>query len=221
MTDIFLFEFGEDTVCHFKIKGAKYWLFGIWAIPEEDGSITIDLFGEHEWYINKFKPTQTIISERYILKPNGSIDDLEYEFLSSIKNISQIANYPVLGYMKHYWRNSKENPLTMYIKDWTFYKIENPIIEWKENNLNIFLAKIYKVYTKLRWGKFINISIIDNSGEDFKIHPRFELKIEFKQNVDEDIIYYIYHKVNKFKFYKNNCIVCCYEYGSKRSFYYK
>ena len=37
----FLFDFGDNTVCHFKMEGAKDWLFGIWAIPEEDGTISI------------------------------------------------------------------------------------------------------------------------------------------------------------------------------------
>ena len=53
----YLFNFGENTVCHFRVPRAKKWLFGIWVIPREDGSIRVDLFGEHEWYIDKFKPT--------------------------------------------------------------------------------------------------------------------------------------------------------------------
>lgn len=126
-------------------------MFGIWAIPEEDGSISIDVFGEHEWHINKFKPSQTRLSENCELNPDGQLEDLGVKFFDSIDTISQIANYPVFGYMKYYWNGYKKNPVQMYIHDWIFHRIKYPIIEWKRNKFNKLLIHIYKTYITFRW----------------------------------------------------------------------
>lgn len=216
----FLFDFGDNTVCHFKMEGAKDWLFGIWAIPEEDGTISIDVFGEHEWYINKFKPTQTRLSESRKLKPDEQLEDLGLKFFDSINTISQIANYPVFAYMKHYWNGYRKNPVYMYIHDWIFYRIENQIIEWKRNQFNMLLINIYKTYIKLRWGKYLSIDIYDSAQDNYKRWPRFDFNIRFKENVDEDIIYDIYHKIYKLKFYDNNVSIDFYEHNAKRPFCY-
>ena len=216
----YLFNFGDNTVCHFKMEGAKDWLFGIWAIPQEDGSIKIDLFGEHEWYIDKFKPTQTRLSENGKLNPDEQLEDLGLKFFDSINNISQIAHYPVFGYIKHYWGGYRKNPVHMYIHDWIFYRIKYPIIEWKRNQFNKVLINIYKAYIKLRWGKYLSIDIYDSAQDDYKRWPRFDFNIRFKENTDEEIAHDIYHKVDKLKFYDNNVSIDFYEHNAKRPFRY-
>lgn len=216
----YLFNFGDNTTCHFKMEGAKDWLFGIWAIPEKNGTISIDVFGEHEWYINKFKPTQTRLSESCKLKPDEQLEDLGLKFFDSIDTISQIVNYPVFGYMKYYWNGYRKNPIQMYIRDWIFYKIKYPIIEWKRNQFNKVLINIYKTYIKFRWEKYLSIDIYDSAQDDYKRWPRYDFNIRFKENVDEDIIYDIYHKLYKFKFYDNNVSIDFYKHNAKRPFYY-
>lgn len=215
----FLFNFGENTVCQFKLTGAKNWLFGIWTIPDDNGTIEVSLFGEHYWYIDKFKPTATKISQSYTLKQDDTIDELEYNLYDTIETIAQIANYPVITYITNYW-DTTENPFKMYITDWCFYKIKLPIINFMKNGFNKFLANIYKVYAELRWSKYINIDIHDSRKDGFNRWPRFDFNIRFKENVDEEIMYDIYHKVDKFKFYDRNVSTECYEYNAKRPFCY-
>ena len=214
----YLFNFGDNTVCHFTMEGAKDWLFGIWAIPQEDGSIKIDLFGEHEWYMDKFKPSATRISETRILRQNESLSSLGWKFLDTVDDIALISNYPIFGYLKYYWKNPQRSPISKYIDDWIFYRIENPIIEWKRNQINNFLAKIYKIYAKFRWSKYINIDIIDSKEEGFKVWPRFTFKVTFVENVSEDVIEKIYYKIKKFKFFDENCRISFYEFNDKRPF---
>lgn len=216
----FLFNFGENTVCQFKIKGVKSWLFGIWAIPNDDGTIKVSLFGEHYWYLDKFKPTATKISQTYTLKTDATIDELEYNLYHTIDSIAQIANYPIITYITNYW-NTTENPFKMYISDWVFYKIKLPVINFMKNEFNKFLINIYKIYCKLRWNKYIDIDIYDSHKNGFNRYPRFDFNIRFKENVDEDIIYDIYHKIYKLKFYDNNVSIDFYEYNNKRPFYYQ
>ena len=214
----YLFNFGDNTVCHFTMEGAKDWLFGIWAIPQEDGSIQIDLFGEHEWCMDKFKPSATKISESYTLKQNENLNVISLEFYRTIEAMALISNYPIYGYLKYYWDDSQESPIHMYICDWIFYRIEKPIIEWKRNQINNFLAKIYKIYAKFRWGKYINIDIIDSKEEGFEVWPRFTFKVTFVENVSEDVIEKIYYKIKKFKFFDENCRISFYEFNDKRPF---
>lgn len=215
----FICNFGENTVCTFKMEGAKDWLFGIWAIPEEDGTVNVSLFGEHYWCIDKFKPTATKISQSYTLKQDDTIDELEYKLNDTITTIAQIANYPVITYITNYW-DTTENPFKMYITEWCFYKIKLPIISFMKNGFNKFLINIYKVYAELRWSKYINIDIYDSRKDGVNRWPRFDFNIRFKENVDEDIIYDIYHKVDKFKFLDRDASIDFYEHNDKQPFRY-
>lgn len=54
----FLFDFGENSVCHFKLKAIPDWRFGIWL--DSDG--TYEIFGDHRDLIDKFKPSRTYVS---------------------------------------------------------------------------------------------------------------------------------------------------------------
>ena len=215
----FICNFGENTVCQFKMEGAKDWLFSIWVIPEEDGTVNVSLFGEHYWYIDKFKPTATKISQSYTLKQDDTIDELKYNLYDTITAIARIANYPVITYITNYW-DTTENPFKMYITDWCFYKIKLPIINFVKNGFNNFLTNIYKVYAELRWSKYINIDIYDSRKDGFSCWPRFDFIIRFKENVDEEIMYDIYHKIHKFKFHDNNVSIDFYEHNAKHPFYY-
>ena len=58
----FLFDLGENSVTHFKLRNRR-WKFGIWITEgEESGLGLVELFGEHVDNIDKFKPSYTKIS---------------------------------------------------------------------------------------------------------------------------------------------------------------
>ena len=74
----YLFDFGEESVVHFHIKGCKRWLWGIW-ITHDENKTNINLFGEHEDYIDKFKPTQTAIAVKTEIPDDASEEQWEDE----------------------------------------------------------------------------------------------------------------------------------------------
>lgn len=53
LSGYFIFNFGENKVVHFKIDGIDDILFGAWNVEG-----VLELFGEVETYIDKFKPTR-------------------------------------------------------------------------------------------------------------------------------------------------------------------
>lgn len=54
----FLFEGDEDSVIQFKIKGLDNWLFGVWIKEDEKDKKYLDVFCQHEMFIDKFKPSR-------------------------------------------------------------------------------------------------------------------------------------------------------------------
>jgi len=67
----FIFTFGKNTVCHFTLKETPLWKYGIWL----DGKKGFKIFGEHEWLIDKFKPSRTYLS--YNNDINGFIKEVK------------------------------------------------------------------------------------------------------------------------------------------------
>jgi len=66
----FIFTFGYNTVCHFYLKQTPLWKYGIWL--SKNG---FQIFGEHEWLIDKFKPSRTYLS--YNNDINGFIKEVK------------------------------------------------------------------------------------------------------------------------------------------------
>lgn len=61
----FVFETGEDSIVHFKIKQCRGWLFGMWFIDgtdDEPNKRRFELFGQPENCIDKFKPSYSYFS---------------------------------------------------------------------------------------------------------------------------------------------------------------
>ncbi len=59
----FVFDFGKNSVCHFKLKETPGWLYGIWLGTKQNGyKYKYKLIGEHEEFIDKFKPSRTYIN---------------------------------------------------------------------------------------------------------------------------------------------------------------
>ena len=58
----FIFETGEDSIVHFKVKQCNGWLFGVWFINGNDDTPDkrrFELFGQPENCIDKFKPSRS------------------------------------------------------------------------------------------------------------------------------------------------------------------
>ena len=99
----YLFEMGDNSVCHFTVKGLKRWLFGIW-VQEEKSQYKIYLFGEHKDYIDKFKPSATSISRTFYWNPEKDINE-DIDIYCFTEEVSKILNAPVARKFQYYGGN--------------------------------------------------------------------------------------------------------------------
>lgn len=211
----YLFDFGENTVCHFRVPGAKKWLFGIWAIPREDGSIRVDLFGEHEWHIDKFKPTATKISDSVIISNREAFDDLSWELVSSINAIISISRYPIAARIVYYW-NGIDPVMRWLWREWWFYTITLKWYSFLDNVANKWLAHACKKWINFRWKrKGIHANVADNWVGDLHVSPRWDLQVYYPvvEDKENDPYEYIEHKIDKFKsiFFRDSVFVGHYD----------
>lgn len=70
----FIYDIGENAVCHFSLKETPEWRYGIWLLKNNKFVI----FGEHIELIDKFKPSATYIEHK---------NDIG-EFVKEVKNIA-------------------------------------------------------------------------------------------------------------------------------------
>lgn len=70
----FLFDYGEDSVVHFRVKGLwKHWKFGMWIFSEyldkseeeKDKYPFISIFAQYDTQIDKFKPSRSKLCVEY------------------------------------------------------------------------------------------------------------------------------------------------------------
>lgn len=59
----FIFDFGENSVVHFKIKEMPGWKFGMWFSYDKSlrGAIRCEWFCQYELWLDKFKPSRSAI----------------------------------------------------------------------------------------------------------------------------------------------------------------
>lgn len=218
----FLFDFGENTVCHFRIDGIEKWKFGIWVIPDENKTkYDISLFGEHNWMIDKFKPSQTSISTTFTFTNKNDMHNINYYCLEVADQIKDIINHPIKEYCNIYYEGFSLDSIKEYINDVYYYTIRKPIYNFLGNQGNIFLSKIYELYIKLRFRNKVKVQLIDENSGSFHCYPRFSFQIVYPKIWDDDKIAEIYYQVPNFKWFNNNCRLGHIIEGDKKGFYFK
>jgi len=191
----------EYTYNSFEVIGRKRWKFGIWIITTDDKkSYKVYLFGEHMWYIDKFKPSATEISfEPFEVSKNKKslpvpcIDKDGYSAPDSIWNfgwaIQDIKQSNILSRIKYYWHRSPVFSFLVY--DWFYYTIKSPLKEWYYDYGMIVPLTISKFLYKLRFGRKVGVHIY--STREF-FSPKWDFQVVYK---DEPTIHDIYWKINK------------------------
>lgn len=196
----FVFELGDDSVCHFKVKGLKRWLFGVWCFWEEEKKkFHIDLFGEHTDYIDKFKPTATEISYSFDYDPevaaNDNIASIENTRIYSFtKEISQLIHSPVVRKFQYY--GGSEGLIKFVLDDFWYYRIRKNLKKFKDNRLIWWYLNYAKFIYTLRFKRKNNNFHIELHDEGRNVLPRYRFRVIY-DGCDEDLIYDIYHKVVK------------------------
>lgn len=104
----FIFDHGEDSVIHFRLKGVwKHWKFGMWVssevldMPEEErkGCALVEIFAQYDTQIDKFKPSRSSLCVSY--KPyqwNGSDFREPYWFWELEAMLGMMKRHPFICY---------------------------------------------------------------------------------------------------------------------------
>lgn len=219
----FIFEFGEDTVCHFRVKELKNWLFGIWCDETETpDEYKISLFGEHENYIDKFKPTRTAISYSFILDLS-KIDDYISEIYQFSEQLINIKTHPYIQKFTIY--APKDNFIRYHLSEFLYYDIQKPIREFFDIKVTRWYLEFLKRWYTLRFKRSSNNFNVSIEYLGVGWIPRFHLINYYDGIVKDEDFKKIYWKIKKSwkkvpRFVRQNCH--CYHYektGDKRGFY--
>lgn len=218
----YLFDFGEESVVHFHIKGCKRWLWGIWITHDDkENKTNIDLFGEHEDYIDKFKPTQTAIAvetnipddateEQWEDEINNVVWDLCYEKLFIVK-ASNIA-----GKIKFYYYGS-ENLVQWFLSQWWFYRIKNPFRKRLKYKGNKYICMFICFILNLFYRKKLNAEYKKTSF----YHPAYEVYIRYKKDINDDMIWSVYKHICNDMGFNKSIRINHIPYGEKRGISFK
>lgn len=173
----FLFNLGENSVTHFKLRNRR-WKFGIWITEgEESGSVIVELFGEHIDNIDKFKPSYTKISFGIFLDACdfrcGKIIDESFlsnhqELQDYIKILQDVQSHPLTSYKSIYELTWKE-----VINDKFRNFFVEPVKKFFQNELNFAYCQVLKFVCNFFNGKTLVASVKDNRG--VLTFPKFEL----------------------------------------------
>lgn len=189
----FIHEFGENSVVHFQVKEISNWKFGIWIVPsDEENTFRVDIFGEREDYIDKFKPTQTTIAEHTYVRTD---QEWEVEFDDAIRKIRT-----VLSQLK---TSRKLTEYNLFYDPW----VEEKFIPWLIDDIQGILrykwmlffdkylckyrAKLITKAIKIVYRKYIKDAFIRINTE---WHPKYEIVILIDKNTSQDVIQVLMNK---------------------------
>lgn len=216
----FIFEFGENSVTHFTIK-RKNWTFGIWVTVPEENKTCISLFGEHNNYIDKFKPSRTAISSIMTFDDTDDYDDFflnlrgEKEFKDFIYNLRCVQNHSNITCCDLYCDGSFKE----FFHDKWYNNVTKKIDNFKINQLNYLFCLLLKVRHFFCFDKEVTFNIKDYR-EEF-CSPKFE--IQYRYYCDEDDLQEKYYKYKTKKSsigFRHMIRVEHYYQDENRGFYY-
>lgn len=150
----FVFHYGKNSVCHFRLKEIPDWKFGIWL-----NNKGYSIFGEHEALIGKFKPSRTPISEE-------SAKDF-------IKDVSEIIKNPKSAFV--------ESLCCDFNSEWTDEQINKEWDEfWQdketEENYNYNAKKIVFDFLKSlpeKYDGILAVGVDDGNKKGWIRYPRY------------------------------------------------
>ena len=221
----FIFSFGENTVCHFNLKETLLWKYGIWL--SKNG---FQIFGEHEWLIDKFKPSRTYLS--YNNDINGFIkevklisENLKLYFVDSLTSGDAIFDYEkedwedgefsYKGYQAIREFNEETQLWDKFRRDETITQEEFVNSKYdeflkeklqKEENKEfdrVFAFNFFKELPNL----FSNIEVVgihDRDKSGWKCSPRYDIKVLVNKNLSNEEVDKLYDELDELIIKKDN-----------------
>ena len=199
----FIIDKGEDSICHFKVKGLKKWKFGIWINELDDGKKQVEFFGQYEPAIDKFKPSRSNIHCEDMLI--GNFVDFEIlNQLNFIKNFKYTARYNDMYYRR--FRYGELGSAFVLLKD----SVDTLYNKFKDNLKSIY--NLYRCKLSLIKFKYFNkyideykITDCNKNQHGFIVSPRYDIDILFHEHVTDEQIDIVkkYYRDNDFYNMKN------------------
>jgi hypothetical protein len=219
----FIFEMGENTNYTFKVKGCKHWLFGMWfqrAYENEDDenavlipdTYKVTFFGNHEWNLDKFKPSASPFSITENIKASEFPSHPDYVNTEGIvlgrlpfftykagEKINWIKSSNIGSYYYYFGNHSYKSgsPTLKYLKEWYFNTVIQKLHHFKENHLEYMGLLLLKTWFKIRYYKSFT-PVIENKEN---IYPQYELFLIDEEKVDNEKlrkIYKFYISLNRY-----------------------
>lgn len=167
----FIFDYGPNTVVHFRLKETPGWLYGVWwrVSVNKEGVVSIvgEFFAQYEEEIDKFKPSASYYGcdMLSLVAADGSICLEEGEVVSII---TFIHNHPYRAWNGHISFNDKVSGIRAWLN---YQKRQRHLRKGKrlEKNLYKDLCKFAKIASKLL--KYTNNITVEDYGEG--IYPRY------------------------------------------------
>lgn len=167
----FIFDYGPNTVVHFRLKETPGWLYGVWwrVSINKEGIISIvgEFFAQYEEEIDKFKPSASYYGcdMLSLVAADGSICLEEGEVVSII---DFIHNHPYRAWNGHISFNDEISGIRAWLN---YQKRQKHLRKGKrlEKNLYKDLCKFAKIASKLL--KYTNNVTVEDYGEG--VYPRY------------------------------------------------
>lgn len=171
----FIFDYGPNTVIHFRLKETPGWLYGVWWSfkVNKEGIISIvgEFFAQYEEEIDKFKPSASYYGcdMLSLMAADGSVCLEEGEVISII---DFIHNHPYRAWNGHISFNDKISGIRAWLN---YQKRQRHLRKGKrlEKKLYKDLCKFAKIASKLL--KYTNNITVEDYGEG--IYPRYFFKL--------------------------------------------
>lgn len=221
----FVFDMGDDSVCHFIVKEIPHWKFGIWFTFDEDKKniVDVEVFTRHMDDLDKFKPTRSFFSKSEEVKPDADTNEYLSTIYYIVNIIKLIKHYPILTYVASYQMSwgCTDHILKSYIS----LRVSNKkyqLKKWYENKFKYNMTYLKLLMIKRKILKFSNgtikeVKIYDNNG----VFPRYNMYIISNSDEFNDrILGYVYYKPSGKARWMDNATIE-FSDGSRRGYDYE
>lgn len=204
----YLFDFGEDSVIHFKIKGIRKWKFAIWIQDSDDNTeYFLWIFGNKRDWIDKFKPSASPISSEKLCLPHEYTEENQYDYetpdsavFDVIDQITRLKKNRIIA--EYGLQDSDEGFFEWLYSEFMWHEVKKPLQHFYENKIIPILYRLILYWIGLYYGKYIVPRKLIDQNESFKnctVSPRWRTGVEYKEGVSEDDRFNVWCHLNDSK----------------------
>lgn len=203
----FIFYYGKNSVCHFKLKKYPQWSFGIWLdyVPDEKDSgkdyIRAEVFCQLTQFIDKFKPSRSeFLSEIRFYKIVDIDEDGEISKLNEfdleiddweIHQFNLLWKRPYLAMYKDLCSVDFNSEFVRPLKAFLVVKkefLQERLHERKVKRANKFMARKIRKWINKEAPKVFCKYEFDFSDSGENVSPRFHPSLTIHEGVSNEVL---------------------------------